>query len=77
MKEEIDSMENKETWYLVQLPVEKRALKNKQVYKLKEEDGDKKRYKARLFVKGFSQNIGIDFDEIFSHVVKITSIRTI
>jgi hypothetical protein len=44
---------------------------------LKEEDGGKKRYKDRLVVKGFAQKKGIDFDEIFSLVVKMTSIRTI
>jgi hypothetical protein len=52
-------------------------LQNKWVYKLKEEDGGKKWYKARLVVKGFAQKKGIDFDEIFSLVVKMTSIRTI
>jgi hypothetical protein len=52
-------------------------LQNKWVYKLKEEDGGKKRYKDRLVVKGFAQKKGIDFDEIFSHIVKMTSIRTI
>ena len=55
----------------------KRALWNKWVYKLKEEDGGKKRYMTRLVVKGFAQKKGIYFDEIFSHLVKMTSIRTI
>jgi hypothetical protein len=77
MKEEMDSLVNNHTWDLVQLPVGKRALQNKWVYKLKEEDGGEKRYKARLVVKGFAQKKGIDFDEIFSPVVKMTSIRTI
>jgi hypothetical protein len=52
-------------------------LQNKWVYKLKEEDGGKKRYTDRLVIKGFAQNKGIDFDEIFSPVVKMTSIMTI
>jgi len=46
-------------------------------YKLKDEDGGKKRYKARLVVNGFAQKNGIDFDEIFSPIVNMTSIRTI
>ena len=50
----------------------KRALQNKWVYKLKEEDGGKKRYKAILVVKGFAQKKGLDFDEIFSPVIKMT-----
>ena len=44
---------------------------------MKEEDGGKKRFKSRLFVKEFEQKIGIDFNEIFSPIVKMTSIRTI
>jgi hypothetical protein len=43
MKEEMDSLVNNQTWDLVQFPVGKRALQNKWVYKLKEEDGGKKR----------------------------------
>jgi hypothetical protein len=77
MKEEMDSLVNNHTWDLVQLPAKKRALQSKWVYKLKEEDGGIKRYKARLVVKGFAQKKGIDFDEIFSLVFKMTSIRTI
>jgi hypothetical protein len=77
MKEEMDSLVNNHTWDLVQLLAGKRALQNKWVYKLKEEDGGEKWFKARLVVKGFVQKKGIDFDEIFSPVVKMTSIRTI
>jgi hypothetical protein len=62
---------------LVQFPACKRALHNKWVYRLKEEDGEKNRYKARLVVKGFPHKKGIYFDDIFSLVVKMTSIRTI
>ena len=77
MKDEMDSLLKNKTWDLCKLPTGKRALKNKWVYKLKEEEGGKKRFKARLVVKGFVQKKGIDFDEIFSPVVKMTSIRIV
>jgi hypothetical protein len=77
MKEEMDSLVNNDTLDLVQFPTGKRTSQNKWVYKLKEEDGGKKRYKARLVVKGFAQKEGIYLEEIFSLVVKMTSISTI
>ena len=54
-----------------------KVLQNKWVYRLKEEDGGKTRYKARVVVKGSAQKKGIEFDERFSPIVKMTSIRTI
>ena len=62
MDEQMDSLVRNQTWDLVKLPAEKRALQNKWVYRLKEEYGGKKQYKARLVVKGFAQKKGIDFD---------------
>ena len=44
---------------------------------MKKEDGGKKRFKARLVVKEFAQKKGIDFDEMFSVVVKMTSIHIV
>jgi len=44
---------------------------------VKEESGSRKSYKARLVVNGFAQKTGIDFDEIFSPIVKVTLIITI
>ena len=47
------------------------------MFKLKK-DGEKLvKYKARLVVKGFNQKQGINFDEIFSPVVKMSSIQVI
>ena len=66
----MDSLVKNQTWDLVKLHVGKSALQNKQVYMLKEEDGGKKKYKAKLVVKGFAQKKGIDFDEIFSQLLK-------
>ena len=77
MKEEMDSLPHNQAWDLVRLPASKITLQNKWVYKLKEEDGGRKRYKGRFVVNGFAQKKGIDFDEIFYPVVKMTSIRTI
>ena len=77
MKDEMDSLLKNKTWDLCKFPTGKKALHNKWVYRLKEEEGGKKRFKSRLVVKGFAQKKGIDFDEIFSPVVKMTSIHIV
>ena len=78
MQDEMNSLHENHTYDLVKLPKGMRALRNKWVYRLKQgENSSKPRYKARLVVKGFSQRKGIDFDEIFSPVVKMSSIRTV
>ncbi|KAJ4719028.1 Retrovirus-related Pol polyprotein from transposon TNT 1-94 [Melia azedarach] len=78
MQDEMKSLHENHTFELVKLPKDKRALKNKWVYRIKQEEyTSQPRYKARLVVKGFSQRKGVDFDEIFSPVVKMSSIRVV
>jgi len=78
MQEEMKSLHENHTFELVKFPQGKRALKNKWVFKLKsEENNSQPRYKARLVVKGFGQKKGIDFEEIFSPMVKMSSIRVV
>ena len=78
MQEEMESLHENHTYELTELPKGKKALRNKWVYKLKPGDGgNPPRYKARIVVKGFQQKKGVDFDEIFAPVVKMTSIRTV
>ena len=79
MVEEIQSLHKNQTWELVELPEEKRTIGCKWVYKKKEavleKDGEK--FKAHLVAKGYSQRKGVDYDEIFSPMVRHTSIRIV
>ena len=77
MKDEMDSLLGNQTWELIELPVGKKALHNKWVYRIKNEHDGSKRYKTRLVVKGFQQKEGIDYTKIFSPVVKMSTIRLV
>ncbi|KAE8695397.1 Pathoproteinsis-related thaumatin superfamily protein [Hibiscus syriacus] len=55
MKDEMDSLMSNQTWKLTELPLGKKALHNKWIYRIKEEHDGSKRYKERLVVKGFRQ----------------------
>lgn len=78
MDEEYSSLIQHRTWNLVEPPRNQKVIDNRWVFKVKQNtDGSVDRYKARLVVRGFTQQYGVDYEETFSPVVKFTSIRTI
>ena len=76
MREEIEVVERNKTWELVDLPHRHRPIGLKWVYKLKKnEAGEVIKHKARLVARGFVQQAGVDFDEVFAPVARMESIR--
>jgi hypothetical protein len=76
MKSEIWSMYDNEVWTLVDTYSDRNAIENKWIFK-KNTDADSNVtvYKARLIAKGFQQIQGVDYNETFSPIVMLKSIR--
>ena len=78
MKSEMDSMFENQIWDLIDLSDGVKLIGSKWIFKLKtDKDENVSVYKARLVAKGFRQIHGIDYDETFSPVVMVRSIRII
>lgn len=78
MQEDLDALNKNQTWELVSKPENCELITCKWVYCLKKNsDGVVDKYKARLVARGFPQSYGLDYEEPFSPVAKMVTVRTI
>lgn len=76
MQDKIQILEKNETWVLCKLPPNKQALPNKWVFKTKcDSNGRIVRYRARLVAGRHRQRQSIEYDQVFSPVIRYDSIR--
>lgn len=78
MDDEINAIEKNDTWELFDLPDEQKTIGVKWVFKTKlKENCEVDKYKVRLVAKGYKQQYGIDYTEVFSPVVRHDTIRLV
>ena len=70
MEQKMESLEKNQTWDLVSLLKDSKAIGCRWVFRKK----DSEQYKAGLVAMGYFQKKGIDYNDIFSPVIKYTFI---
>ena len=78
MDDEYTSLMKNNTWKLLPLPPGRVPIKCRWVFDIKAGyEGVPERYKARLVALGCSQKPGVDFNQTFAPVVKLSTLRLI
>jgi len=78
IREELHSLHSNYTWDYIRpedVPSGVKPISSKWVFKTKQLSGGGIRYKARLVIRGYEQIPGVDFDETFAPVAKLSSLR--
>ncbi|KAL0388998.1 UNVERIFIED_CONTAM: Retrovirus-related Pol polyprotein from transposon TNT 1-94 [Sesamum calycinum] len=78
MQDEIEALRRNDTWELVPKLENSQLVTCKWVYQLKKKsNGTIDHYKACLVARGFPQSYRLDYDETFSPVAKMVTVRSI
>ena len=78
MDEELSTLTANGTWQIVDVPPGTNLLRTKWVFKKKlDKDRGISRYRARLVCKGYTQTHGVDYNAIFSPVVRHSTLRIV
>lgn len=76
VNDELQALNDNETWDLVSLPSHKKPINCKWVFTVKVDAAGKvERYKARVVAKGCAQRPGVDYNETYAPVARITTVR--
>ena len=75
---ELDTLQEKGTWELVDKPKDAVPLNNKWVFvRKRNREGIVQKYKARLVAKGYAECLGHDYNETHSPVIRLETIQAI
>jgi hypothetical protein len=76
IKDELKSLIDNKTWDIVPRPPHSKVLDGRWVFKVKRNsDGSLDRFKARLVIRGYRQQYGIDYNDTFASVCRYESVR--
>ena len=71
-------MRKYEVWDVVDAPEEMNIIGSRWVFRIKRDSNGKiLKYRARLVAQGFTQMYGVDFQDTFAPVARLSSIQTV